>query len=375
MALIGLGTFSGLTASSAQAQQKHKIIDVPGLPPGFDCSTIYEKGFHKMESLRAGLIMIACGEAEGGSPTPSIAAYPAFSRLVQKVMTPLAYGNADVDLITGADTGQHITQSETFTTANPDNPNQIVVAYNDSRGVAASPINISGASVSTDGGTTFTRLTAANGQSPFENTVGDPVILYNKPTGAWFTVWIGDAQCGGGFGGYKSTTPWDPSPASWTHYPCVHSGASDDRESGYADNNPSSQFFGNMYVSWNDFAVGGGAIRVVRSTNNGASWSAPVNITGNFIRNVQITGDKVTGAVYIAGMDEAGGNGCTSGCGSNRNNKIYRSTDGGATWSNTYTGPAFVGPCRSSSGFFCTITPMALTGDTWAGVNLPRTTG
>jgi multisubunit Na+/H+ antiporter MnhC subunit len=93
LALIGLGTFSGLTASSAQAQQKHKIIDIPGLPPGFDCSTIYQKGFHKMESLRAGLIMIACGEAEGGSPIPSIAAYPSFSRLVQKVMAPLAYVN------------------------------------------------------------------------------------------------------------------------------------------------------------------------------------------------------------------------------------------------------------------------------------------
>src|SRR5262249_12935991 len=72
LALIGLGTFSGLTANSAQAQQKKtKILNIAGLPPGFDCATIYEKGFHKMESLRAGLIMIACGEAEGGSASPS----------------------------------------------------------------------------------------------------------------------------------------------------------------------------------------------------------------------------------------------------------------------------------------------------------------
>ena len=54
-------------------------------------------------------------------------------------------------------------------------------------------------------------------------------------------------------------------------------------------------------------------------------------------------------------MDENGGNGCTSGCGTTRNNKLYRSTDGGATWTNTYTGPSFVGPCRSNSGFFCTM--------------------
>ena len=96
-------------------------------------------------------------------------------------MTPLAFGAADVDLVTGAETSPNVTQSETFTASNPDNPNQIVVAYNDSRGRNVSPINISGASVSTDGGNTFTRLTTGSGQSPFSNTVGDPVILYNKP--------------------------------------------------------------------------------------------------------------------------------------------------------------------------------------------------
>src|SRR5881296_3206256 len=77
LALIGLGTFSGLTASSAQALQKHKFINVPGLPPGFDCATIREDGIDKQENLRAGLIMIACGESQGGSALP----YGAFSQL------------------------------------------------------------------------------------------------------------------------------------------------------------------------------------------------------------------------------------------------------------------------------------------------------
>src|SRR4029077_16246921 len=100
LALIGLGTFSGLTASSAQAQQKHRIINIQGLPPGFDCATIHEMGIDTMENLRAGLIMIACGEAKGGSASP----YPAFSQLVHKLTAPLAYGAADVDLITGTET-------------------------------------------------------------------------------------------------------------------------------------------------------------------------------------------------------------------------------------------------------------------------------
>src|SRR5438552_18790208 len=70
LALLGLGAFTVITASPVQAQQEHRIIDIEGLPPGLGCSTIPEKGMHKQESLRAGIIMIACGEAEGGSASP-----------------------------------------------------------------------------------------------------------------------------------------------------------------------------------------------------------------------------------------------------------------------------------------------------------------
>jgi hypothetical protein len=341
LALIGLGMFSGLIASSAQAQQSHKIINIQGLPPGFDCATIHENGIDKMEGLRAGVIMIACGEATGGSASP----YPAFSQLFNNVIAPLAYGGTDVDLVTGADTSPHVVQSETYSTANPDNPDQICVAFNDSRSAASS--NFSGISCSTDGGATFTRVTKSTGQSPFANTFGDPVVLYNKPTGTWFTVWL-DANGSCTLGGYKSTTPWDPN--SWTHY-CVHTNGGDDRESGWADNNTSSPHFGNMYVSWNDFNVGGGALQVRVSTDNGNTWTQH-GITSSFIRDVQITGDPATGDVYIAGMDEGGG-----GFPHNDTNKIFRSTDGGNTWTNTYTGTPFPAPgvraCSDNTYFAC----------------------
>ncbi|PYJ72097.1 MAG: hypothetical protein DME75_06010, partial [Verrucomicrobia bacterium] len=347
LALLGFGTFSAL----AQTLQKYKVITSSNdrlVPVGFDCSTIRAKGIDKQENMRAGAIMIACGQTPGGSTSATSTLGPV-GRFIQELVAPLAFGAGDVDLITGPETSPNVTQSETFTTANPDNPNQIVVAYNDSRGRNASPINISGASVSTDGGTTFTRLTRANGQSPFDNTFGDPVILYNKPSATWFTVWL-DAGCGAqGLGGYKSTTPWDPN--SWTHY-CIHTNSQDDRESGWADNNPSSPFYGRMYVSWNDFNVGGGALFVRYSTDNGVTWTNARQITTGtpFIRNVQITGDLATGDVYIAGMNEGGG-----GFPHNDTNLIFRSTDGGNTWTNTYTGTAFSGPGRSSSGYFATM--------------------
>src|SRR5438309_6355035 len=260
LALLGFGTFS------AQAQQKYRFVlnpTDPLVPAGFDCAKIRDLGIDKQENFRAGAIMIACGEANGGSASPG----GAFSQFVQQLLQPSAFGTTDVDLITGVETNPNVTQSETFTASNPDNPNQIVVAYNDPRGRNASPINISGASVSTDGGATFDRLTCTViqngcttiGQSPFSGTEGDPVMLYNKPSQTWFTVWL-DTGCGSqGLGGYKSATPWDP--LSWTHF-CVYSEASADRESGFADNNPSSPFFGRMYISWNDFAVGGGALFV-----------------------------------------------------------------------------------------------------------------
>src|SRR5437667_8511906 len=158
LALLGFGAFS------AQAQVKYRFIPNsidPLVPAGFDCAKIRELGINKQENLRAGAIMIACGEAEGGSASPG----GAFSQIVQELLQPSAYGTTDVDLITGVESNPNITQSETFTASNPDNPKQILVAYIDTRARNVSPINISGASVSTDGGSTFVRLTGDNGHS------------------------------------------------------------------------------------------------------------------------------------------------------------------------------------------------------------------
>ena len=172
LAVLGLGV--------AQAQQKyytHQSTD-PLVPADFDCSRIDELGIDKQENLRAGAIMIACGEAEGGAASP----LGAFFQAIKKLVGPLAYGTTDVNLITGTETSPNITQSETFTAGNPDNPLQIIVAYNDSRGRNAIPINISGASVSTDGGNTFVRLTPPTVKAPSPIPLATPLFCTtNQP--------------------------------------------------------------------------------------------------------------------------------------------------------------------------------------------------
>src|SRR5436190_4217243 len=184
LVLLGSGALSSATAQSIiQAMAKGKIITSstdPLVPNGFDCSKIHELGIDKQENFRAGAIMIACGEVPGAATSATSTLGP-IGHFIKKLLMPLAYGATDKNLITGTETFPNVTQSETFSTANPDDPNQIVVAYNDSRGRNASPINISGASASTDGGNTVTRITCANntppcptGHSPFSGTLGDP---------------------------------------------------------------------------------------------------------------------------------------------------------------------------------------------------------
>ena len=171
VSLALLATANPFRPATAQAQPKYNVTtksqDIsPLIPPGFDCARVSQLGLDKMENLRAGAIMIFCGLAKGGEPDEG-GATSAFSKLVRNLTAPVIYGGTDVDLVTGTESPPHVIQSETYTSANPDNPDQIIVAYNDSRG--ANNNNFSGASVSNDGGLTFTRITNGSGQSPFAN--------------------------------------------------------------------------------------------------------------------------------------------------------------------------------------------------------------
>src|SRR5581483_11536595 len=74
-------------ASHGKVQQKYAVSTQgqyisPLVPPGFECAQIRSKGIEKMENLRAGAIMIFCGEAEGSKAS----ARHAFSKLVKSLL-------------------------------------------------------------------------------------------------------------------------------------------------------------------------------------------------------------------------------------------------------------------------------------------------
>ena len=334
LALAGSGVLSAPAASSAKGQQKYSQAinsNVFGtLPPGFDCSTIHEKGIDKQDNMRAGAIMIFCGEAQGGSPSTG----GAFSQFVRNLLPePLFIGSSDVDVILPDAAYPKVTQSESMEWGGPNNT--WVVNYNDSR---TSSGCYSGLSYSTDNGATWHAgqpLCSGHGTN-----FGDPIVVYNARLGMWFAGDLATGCGGQGIGLWTSANG-----VTWSTGACAHNGGNDDRESMWVDNNPASPFYGRMYISYNDFNIGGGALYVTYS-DNGTAWTG-VQLNSGFIRDIQITGDlQGSGRVYVAAMNEGGG-GLTT-----RQNVMYRSTNGGVSWTSTNAGPSFQGPGRSTSGYF-----------------------
>ena len=90
---------------------------------------------------------------------------------------------------------------------------------------------------------------------------GSPSLVYDVRDSKWVATFVASGCGAGGIASWSSTDnglTWGTS--------CAHSGSSDDRPSMAVDRNSSSPFYGRIYMTWNDFAVGGGALRSTYST-------------------------------------------------------------------------------------------------------------
>jgi len=162
-------------------------------------------------------------------------------------------------------------------------------------------------------------------------------------------VYLSTGDCLDPGGGDNGIGAWSsPDGITWTPVSCVHVGSEDDRESMWVDNNPASDFYGRIYVSWNDFNDPDAAIYVSYS-DDGTSWTGPIQVSNTalddftFYRNVQVTVSPDDGTVYIAAMDEGGGGL------SPRTNYVFRSTDGGDDWTQTQVGKPFKAPGKAKT--------------------------
>jgi len=308
---------------------------------GVDCSQVVNQGILMQDNMRAGRVLIECGIVRGGQPANSDE-------------TPASPPNIQVSNRT-CSSGSSCTKSENMVFASTkDNGKTIVVNYNDHND-QGSTLNYSGTSVSTDGGATFTEITPPPFAKGHTDNFGDPIVVFNSKLNKWFAGDLADGCGGQGIGMWSSKNG-----KKWTAGACAHNGGGDDRESMWVDNEPTSGTYGRMYISWNDF-VNNGALSVVYS-DNGTTWSSPVVLNSNFIRDVQITGSPRGAArfegnnstVFVASMDEGGGGNAT------RQNVMYKSLDGGLTWTSSVMGARFkpVGEGACDNPYFEKVNPI-----------------
>ena len=307
-ALALLGGVARATVPSATAP-------APSAP--FDCRRIAALGLDRQLNMHAAALLLGCGQAQGGPVLDHIPAPAKFTRPAP------AYGGADILVNNaGADTFPYVTQnSSTIAAHGPD----VVMSFFTSSYLTTT--NDSGLAVSHDGGTTYTDLRAPlTGRGA---NYGQVSVVYNPGDASWYAAALATGCGGQGIGVWKSSTG-----DGWSALPCGHTGTQDDMPTLAVDRNPASPYYRRLYLSWNDFAASSnGPLYVTYSTDNGASWLTPIQVRppgSAVIRNVQLVADTegTTGRLYLFANGENGG-------GFNpRTPMIFRSTDGGTTWSN-----------------------------------------
>jgi hypothetical protein len=149
----------------------------------------------------------------------------------------------------------------------------------------------------------------------------------SDPTLAWDgagNVWLAGLAFGPGLNGaligiamYRS----GDGGRTWSGPDLIHQSAGDDKQWAAGDNNPASPHHGNVYVVWDDLTPG--VCAFARSTNNGAAWTGTAGQPAgsplgpnSFSPQVSVAADGTVYVVWVAGSDII----------------FVKSTDGGASF-------------------------------------------
>ncbi|MEW6210925.1 MAG: sialidase family protein [Acidobacteriota bacterium] len=212
------------------------------------------------------------------------------------------------------------TQSESSIAVNQSN---IVVSFNDASE------NGSGYAFSTNGGASFThrRIPApADGV-----TLGDGVVAFGPEGEIYYaTLALTDLTRTRGFG--KSIIGVAKSTDQGATFSIPVDASTDlandddfqDKEWLAVDRGAGSRFKGNVYVSWTDFSSSGIFIAFSRSTNGGRSFKTPVNLSRSGLTQGSMPAVAPNGDIYVAYFFTGGGETGIA---------VVKSTDGGASFS------------------------------------------
>jgi len=218
----------------------------------------------------------------------------------------------------------------------------LCAGFNDSAGEALSPSIYTGWATSTDGGATWTDK-GMLAPSASGGNYGDPSMVWSAADNNFYFISFSET----GIGVWKSTDHCATLP--WLTNVVTSSGA--DKMIMAVDNNPASPYYGRLYVSYVDFNVGSsGTMRVTYSSNGGTSWSTPANISSGS-DDVQDSTPVVApnGDVFVGYLHYV-----SSYPGTQSEQRVYRSTDGGTSYTavtsiETATAPGHLVTCGFGS--------------------------
>ena len=184
-----------------------------------------------------------------------------------------------------------LTQTEPVAAVNPLNSSVIFVS--------AVTVNISGGFksegvyVSTDGGYNWTGSDTCSGQSII-NHGGDPGVAITD-NGRLILSHIGYLYPGM-YSNYS-----DDLAATWSPNNEITSNQSEDKGTLTIDKSPQSAFHGRLYLTWVDIVNSPRTVQISYSTDNGISWSQPIQVNPNPPTNS--TGTSITidqhGRLYL----------------------------------------------------------------------------